>query len=288
MPRTLPQSGPQLANDPDEDPFRKPALQSLALHGSVIAAVVAYALITAHLHGNTWGNNSTTEGAIQATMVSSAPAIPLPRDEQKPTDKVLATDTPSPAPAPPAPKAPAAEEEKSIPIPEKQPVKTKLQPKKEVEQKQPVQHIPVHAATAAQRAQQDVRPTNRANYGEAAPSTPRSMAQATPGAQVNVQGGDFGARFPWYVDVIRRKTAQNWYKQEVDPSTRDGARVFLSFSVSRSGEPSGVRIAQSSGSPTLDTSCVRAVQRVDTYGPLPSGYTGSSLQVSYYCEQAGR
>ena len=284
MPRTI----AQLATDPGQNPFRKPALQSLALHGGVIVALLGYALIAAHLHGNTWGNNSTTQGAIQATMVSSAPAIPLPKDEQKPTEKVLATETPSPAPAPPAPKAPAAEEEKSIPIPVKQPMRAKLQPKKEVEQKLPVQHIPVRAATAAERADPQMRQTNRANYGEAAPATPRSMAQSTPGAQVNVQGGDFGARFPWYVDVIRRKTAQNWYKQEVDPGTPDGARVFLSFSVSRSGEPSGVRIAQSSGSPTLDTSCVRAVQRVDTYGPLPSGYNGSSLQVSYYCEQAGR
>jgi protein TonB len=284
MPRSLPQLDP--APDHEPDPLRKPALQSLALHAGVVASILAYTLIAAHLHGNSWGNNSTTEGAIQATMVSSAPAIPLPRDEQKPTDNVLATDTPSPAPAPPAPKAPPAAEEKSIPIPTRQPVKTRLAPKKQVEQKQPVQHVPVHAATEAQR--QQVRPDNRANYGEAAPNTPRSMAQATPGAQVNVQGGDFGSRFPWYVDVIRRKTAQNWYKQEVDPGTPDGSRVFLSFSVSRAGEPSGVRIAQSSGSPTLDSSCVRAVQRVDTYGPLPSGYTGSSLQVSYYCEQAGR
>jgi protein TonB len=278
----------QLDPDPhaELDPFRGPALQSLALHAGIVGALLAYALIASHLHGNNWGNNSVTQGAIQATMVSSAPAIPLPRDEQKPSDNVLATETPSPAPAPPAPKAPAAQEEKSIPIPIKEPVKTKLQPKKQVEQKQPVQHIPVRAATAAER--QQVRPNNRANYGEAAPATPRSMAAATPGAQVNVQGGDFGSRFPWYVDVIRRKTAQNWYKQEVDPGTPDGSRVFLSFSVSRSGEPSGVRIAQSSGSPTLDTSCVRAVQRVDTYGPLPSGYSGSSLQVSYYCEQSGR
>ena len=286
MPRALTPS----AHSPnhDQDPFRKPALQSLALHGGLVAALLAYALVAAHLHGNTWGNNSTIQGAIQATMVTSAPSIPLPRDEQKPTDKVLATETPSPAPAPPAPKAPSAEEEKSIPIPTRQPVKAKLEPKKTAAQ--PVQqHIPVHAATqTAARQQQEVRPTNRASYGEAAPATPRSMAQAAPGAQVNVQGGDFGARFPWYVDVIRRKTAQNWYKQEVDPGTPDGARVFLSFSVSRTGEPSGVRIAQSSGSPSLDTSCVRAVQRVDTYGPLPSGYNGSSLQVSYYCEQSGR
>jgi protein TonB len=270
-----------------EDPFSKSALQSFALHAGVVAALFAYTLIASHLHGNNWGNNSLTQGAIQATMVSSAPAIPLPRDEQKPTDNVLATETPSPAPAPPAPKAVAAQEENSIPIAIKQKVKAKLQPKKQVEQKQPVQHIPVRAASAAERYQ-DVRPTNRANYGEAASATPKSMMQATPAAQVNVQGGDFGARFPWYVDVIRRKTAQNWYKQEVDPGTPGGARVYLTFSVSRSGEPSGVRIAQTSGSPTLDTSCVRAVQRVDTYGPLPSGYTGSSLQVSYYCEQSGR
>ncbi len=174
----------------EHDPLRKSAIQSLVLHAGVIAALLAYALIAAHLHGNNWGNNSLTQGAIQATMVSSAPAIPLPRDEQKPTENVLATETPSPAPAPPAPKAAAAQEENSIPIPIKQKVKAKLQPKKQVEQKQPVQHIPVRAASAAERYQ-DVRPTNRANYGEAAPATPKSMMQATPAAQVNVQGGDF-------------------------------------------------------------------------------------------------
>ncbi len=280
----MPQLDPKL--DPEQDPFRKPALKSLALHGGIVAALLGYGLLAAHLHGNTWGNNSRTEGAIQATMVSSAPAIPLPKDEQKPTENVLATDTPSPAPAPPAPKAPAAEEDKSIAIATRQPVKAKLQPRKTEAQPKPVPAKPQpfhnHFAPVPQQ------PTNRANYGEAAANTPRSMAQASPAAQVNVQGGDFGARFPWYVDVIRRKTAGNWYKQEVDPGTPEGARVFLSFSVSRTGEPSGVRIAQSSGSPTLDTSCVRAVQRVDTYGPLPSGYNGTSLQVSYYCEQGGR
>ena len=284
MARTLPQSA---ATTEDQRALAKPGVQSLVLHAGIVAAVLAYGLIAAHLHGNTWGNNSLTQGAIQATMVSSAPAIPLPRDEQKPTDNVLATETPSPAPAPPAPKAPAADEDKTIPIPVKQPIKAKLQPKKTAEQ--PIKQLQAKATPQpSPKHVQLIKPQDRAHYGEAAPATPRSMAQATPAAQVNVQGGDFGARFPWYVDVIRRKTAQNWYKQEVDPGTPSGARVFLAFSVSRSGEPSGVRIAQSSGSPTLDTSCVRAVQRVDTYGPLPSGYNGSSLQVSYYCEQSGR
>ena len=125
MPRTLSQLEPSPSDA--EDPLRRPALQSLALHGGVVLALLAYGLIAAHLRGANWGNNSLTAGAIQATMVSSAPAIPLPRDEQKPTENVLATETPSPAPAPPAPKAPAAEEDKSIPIPVKPPQKEKLE-----------------------------------------------------------------------------------------------------------------------------------------------------------------
>ena len=270
----------------DQDPFGKPALGSVLLHAGVFGALLLLAVL--HLHGNAWGNRNDTQGAIQATMVSSAPAIPLPRDEQ-PTKEVLATQTPSPAPAPPAPKAERAEAQDSIPIPVTQPVKPKIEPKKQAEQpkplKTPVQHVPLVPASQLNQP----RPTNRANYGEAAPAAvPRSMAQATPAAQVNVQGGNFGAMFPWYVDLIKRRTAQNWYKQEVDPGTREGARVYLTFVVHRDGSPSQVQVQQSSGSPTLDSSCVRAVQRVDSYGPLPSGYTGSTLLVQYYCEQSGR
>ena len=273
----------------DQDPFRKPALGSLFLHAAIFGSLLLYAMIVAHIHGNAWGNRSDTQGAIQATMVSSAPAIPLPRDEP-PSKEVLATETPSPAPAPPAPRESRAEAQDSIPIPVKQPDKTKLEAKKQAEQpkplKMPVQHVPL---VPPPLHPDQVRPTNRANYGESAPAAvPRSMAQATPSAQVSVQGGNFGAMFPWYVDLIKRKTAQNWYKEEVDPSTREGARVYLTFTVHRDGSPSNVGVQQSSGSPTLDSSCVRAVQRTDTYGPLPSGYTGSTLLVQYYCEQSGR
>ena len=179
MPRTLPQLDAS-------DPLRKPVLQSVVLHGGLLAAMLGYTLF-AHLHGAKWGNNSLTAGAIQATMVASAPTIPLPKDEQKPTESVLATPTPSPAPAPPAPKAPPQEEEKTIPVPVKQKVKPKLTPKKTAPQpvKQPAaKPTPQPAAKHVE----PVKPTNRANYGEAAPNTPRAMPQATPAAQVNVQG----------------------------------------------------------------------------------------------------
>jgi protein TonB len=29
---------------------------------------------------------------------------------------------------------------------------------------------------------------------------------------------------------------------------------------------------------------MRGVQRIDTFGPLPNGYNGNTLNVSYYCE----
>ena len=44
------------------------------------------------------------------------------------------------------------------------------------------------------------------------------------------------------------------------------------FTIHRDGSVSDVQMDQSSGSPTLDSSCLRAAQRVDTFGPLPPQY----------------
>ncbi len=274
----------------ERDPFGGPAVGSLMLHVGVVAAVALYVFLIGRFHGGIWGNAESAPGAIQATLVSSAPTIPLP-SENKPTDNVLATQTPSQAPAPPAPqKAVETPPPDAIPIPEKQkPTKAKQAPQKA---EAPVKPEPKKTVTptSTKHAQPVPNQQNRANYGEAAQSNiPRSMTSNPNGNNpVAVNGGDFGSRFPWYVELIRRRTAQNWLTQEVSPSTPAGARVYLSFVIARDGSPSQIRIAQSSGSPSLDTSCLRAVQRVDTYGPLPGGYNGNSLSVSYYCEEPGR
>ena len=254
----------------EQEPFGAPIAGSVFLHGFVIAAVTLFAYLAGRLHGTAWGNDQAP-GAIQATLVSSAPAIPLPQ-EAPPTPNVLATEQPSPAPAPPQPKAAPAPPPDAIPIAAKH-------PEKKTPEKKPAPASPKHAQPQPLQ--------HRAQFGEApATQIPHSLTDNQgPSNPVNVNGGDFGARFPWYVDVIRRKTAQNWLQREVAPGTPGGARVYLSFVISRDGTPSDIRIAQSSGSPTLDTSCLRAVQRVDTYGPLPSGYNGSTLSVSYYCEE---
>ena len=86
----------------ERDRIGGPAMGSLLLHAGVVGAIVLYIFLVGRFHGGIWGNNESAPGAIQAMLVSAAPTIPLP-SEQKPTDNVLATQTPSPAPAPPAP-----------------------------------------------------------------------------------------------------------------------------------------------------------------------------------------
>jgi protein TonB len=86
------------------------------------------------------------------------------------------------------------------------------------------------------------------------------------------------------VDQINRKMRETANKSEVDPRTPKGARVYVVFTIHRDGSVSDLKLDQRSGSPTLDTSCQRAVQRVDTFGNLPAAYRQNTLNVGYYCE----
>jgi len=95
-------------------------------------------------------------------------------------------------------------------------------------------------------------------------------------------GGDFGSLYAWYVRVVQQKVSENWLRYEIDPSTREANRVYVIFDIKRSGQPSNVQIEQSSGVPSLDQSAIRAIQRIDTFGPLPSDYSGSKVTVEFW------
>lgn len=242
-----------------------PFMGAVIMHCAIVAFLFLFGVVHFH-HGDSWGTENPG-GAIQATLVSQA-TIPLPQD-QKPTDNVLATETPSPAPAPPTPKAPTVQEDKAIPIPLKS-----TQPKKEQQQQTGKQSNLKPPATPQQK--------NLARYGEAAPS---SMHQATQGNvgnnPVSVGGGDFGSKFGYYVSIIQRKVRENWYTQTIDPRTPLGSQVVVVFSIHRDGTVSNVQLQSRSGSPTFNDTAVRAVQRVDSFGPLPAGYNQSTVSVAY-------
>jgi periplasmic protein TonB len=247
------------------EPIAGPAAGALLLHGLLLAAFVSYGLVSGLFTHNLWGNQGSG-GAMQVNIVSNA--IPLPNNQ--PMNKnVLTTETPSPAPAPPSPKEEHQIDKDAIPILGKQLIKPKEKTVPKTQQHQP-----------------PPKQQNLAQYGEQnGTNIPReTQPQMSSNGPTTVGDNSFASRFGWYVNQINSKMATTWNKFEVDQRTPRGARVFIVFMINRDGSPSRVQLDRSSGSPTLDTSCLRAAQRVDTFGALPSAYNQSTLMVSYYCE----
>jgi len=245
-------------------PLAAPAAGSLLLHAGLAGALVFYGILGGFFKHNLWGSPGTG-GTIQVSLVSSA--LPLPAD--LPTnDNVLTTETPSQAPAAPSPKAKEMVDQSAIAISGKQ-----VKPQEETTpQTQPHQPTP--------------KPNDLAQFGEQSGSSMAraTQSQATPtNGPVSITNSDFGSRFGWYSDAIKRNVAQNWYPREVDPRTAKGAVAEIYFRINRQGNPSNFKVNKSSGSSTLDQSCLRATQRVDTFGALPPQSNDQWLDVTYDC-----
>jgi periplasmic protein TonB len=241
------------------EPMAKPAVGAVLLHCGIVIAIVVYGIVGGYFHHNLWGG-AGPGGAIQVNITS---ALPLPSDHP-PNENVLATEKPSEAPAPPAPKVKQAEDETAIPIQGK--------PKKP-ERQEAVKTPP----------KQQPAPTNRAQYGEQAGSVmPRASTSGVANGPTTTDA-NFGSLFGWYVDNINRKMDANGYRSLADPNTPKGAKASIEFRIHKDGSQSDVRLDRTSGSPTWDSVCVRAAQRVDTFGQLPPGYRDNYLQVYFDC-----
>jgi periplasmic protein TonB len=238
---------------------------SVALHFGIAATIVGYALIAPHGDGGSWGAGGGGE-AMGVTLVSN---VPLPATPA-PTENVLANESKGITKSQPEP-----QEEKlpdAIPIPA-QDAKKKPKPTVSATQRKPTPQ-PVQQAD------------NVVPFGQGGPvSGPYgtfSAAGAKGGFGFTGGGGDFGTRFSWYVRVVQQKVSENWLKYEVDPNIGEAHRVYVTFDINREGRPVNVQVEQSSGVPSLDQSAVRALQRIDTFGPLPSDYSGNRVSVEFW------
>ena|ERR1700690_3175336 len=237
---------------------------SAALHVGFTLAIVGYALIVHSGHGSNWGEG----GGGSAMGVSLVSNVPLPANPVQ-TQNVLATESKGLSKSQPKP---VVEEATAIPIAEKNAKKK-----------------PVPQPTATQRQPQP-QPVEEANnvvpFGEGGPiSGPYgtfNAGGAKGGFGVTGGGGDFGSRYAWYVQVIQKKVHDNWLAYEVDPRIHEANRAYLTFDIGRDGRPTNVQVEQSSGVPSLDISAVRALQRIETFGPLPSDYSGSKVSVEFW------
>jgi protein TonB len=240
----------------------RPLAWSVGLHIAFATFVMLYTMFFHGFRGEGWGGGGGGD-AMGATLVTS---VPLPASPAQ-TTNVLATESKGLSNSEPKVQE---QEPEAIAIPDKN---TKIKPK------------PVTSATK-RKPQPEPEESNQIPYGEGGPATgPYSMftaGGAKGGFGFTGGGGDFGNRFSWYVKVVQQKVSENWLKYEVDPRITAANRVYLTFDIARDGSPKNVQIEQSSGIPSLDISATRAIQRIDTFGPLPPDYSGNKVSVEFW------
>ena len=201
-------------------------------------------------------------------------ALPLPPRQLTKDDAVLTSEKPSIAPTPPpTPEPPKAKAEPAKPKAEVAPkpdeilIPNKVQPKptpKTAEKEQP---------DANRRPPTPPPPTPKATTGETAgvriPEATTELKNGT--ATITVEEKAFGERYAYYIRLISQKVNQARAQQAPDPADAKGKRTAILFTIARDGTVEDSQLLTRSGSAALDTSALRCIQRIDTFGPLPAG-----------------
>jgi len=221
--------------------------------------------------GESWGGIGTGgDSSVKVNLVAGA-SIPMP-PEINPTDSQVVDPTKGlnveePQPKPPEPKTDAVDIkkfEKEKPLPPSKPSKV--------------------------FANKTPPPPNAINYGKGgSPNMPSGLSPnpgPLNGSGIGMQGqggGDFAARYAWYVESVRRAISQNWMQSTIDPGVRAArrAKTTLTFTINRDGTVRNIRISESSGNRSMDDSAQRALLSIDKFPALPADYSGTSVDVIF-------
>ena len=251
--------------NPDDLNLRSYVVYSVVFHTLLTVAVLSASFL--ERRGNDWGGPGGKLGGTKVNLVSTA-GIPMPKEsvvkESKAVDPTKGLHKEDP-PKPPEPKTDATK----IPKFTKEKRLPPSRPSRTLENKTPVHD-------------------NDINYGKSGnPDLPTGYTQ-NPGASSGVAtigqgGGDFGARYPWYVDAVRNRVRQVWDQTTIDPAVRAARRAHavVTFRISTNGTISNIRVSQSSGNSSMDFSALRALQNIDSFRALPNDYMGSYVDVTF-------
>ena len=245
--------------------WRKPLLLSVALHGSLVAAI-ALAGFAGNRPREQWGSPSSTGGAsVGITPVSQ---IPLPA-RGGPVNP-LANDTESRVPEPPPSKQQAkrqaAQEAAAIAL------KSKSQPKH-----------PARSDATTQRSSLKSPESPGQLYSSTgrALSSPLVGQTGAGGVQIG-RGGAFGSRFGYYESLLEQRVGSRWRTNDVDPRLQAAPAVIVTFLSHRDGSATDVRVEQSSGNKALDYAAERAVREAAPFPPLPVGYDRNDAKIEFW------
>jgi periplasmic protein TonB len=245
------------------DSLKKPLWYSVVLHLAVVSGVVISAYYAPRQE--TWGGPG---GSVTVGLVGSVPAIPLPTPEEETPSRVVDESKGLYKSGPQSKSEPTA-----TPIPQfqqKKPPKIISRPSRLLENTVPP-------------------PQNAIPYGQGgAPTIPVTSFALDAGntqAGMSFNGtstGDFGSRFPWYVQAVQQRISGNWLQSTIGPSVQYAPRVVVDFTILRDGTITNPQVVQSSNDYSVDTSAIRAVQNSSPLGRLPDGYSGSSVNVTFW------
>lgn len=240
---------------------------SLLLHAGLTVAM----LLGIYIQRSSvpWGGIGGGDSGTKVNLVSSA-GLPMPQPTV-PTES--ATVDPTKGLYKEEPKKPPEPKEDATKIPKfdklKPPPPTK--PSKIIENKAPI-------------------PDNAVNYGKGGqaniPSSYNNNPGPLTGGNIGFQGqggGEFGARYPWYVESVRKRISENWLQTTIDPAVRAArtAHTVVTFTILRDGTLKNVRLDTSSGNRSMDDSAMRAMQSIEKMPSLPADWRGSTVDVTF-------
>jgi protein TonB len=243
----------------ERDPLAFSFIGSILIHGGVAALLI---------FGGYWLNQKReTLGDIHpaggpAYAVSPVHTIPIPQREAPPNP--VANDTQSTVPT-----APAKETAVKQQVPDKNafeiPEKRKKQAKKPTQERHYTPPPP---------------PNQVYSQSKQALSNPMYAPQSGAG-QVGIgPNSPLGNRLGWYAELVRSRIAQNWHTNGLDARSQTSPAI-VSFIIMRDGSVRDVKMAQSSGNPTIDNTALRAVYDSNPLQPLPPQINESYISAQF-------
>jgi protein TonB len=261
---------PQAAYISEDLNFKRYFSYSVFIHISITLFLLLGVWI--QRSGEHWGGmGGGGDSSIKVNLVSSSGlSMPQPTNvtESEVVDptKSLHKEEPKPVPKPPEPKTDAAKIpkfEKEKPLPPSK--KSKVFEDKTYE---PENAVPGKGGSP-----------NLAGSNSNSPGPLHGGGVAMQGQG----GGDFAGRYPWYVESVKRAITQNWMQNTIDPGVRAArrAKTTVTFTISRDGSVSNIRISESSGNRSMDDSAQRALLGIEHFPSLPADYSGRSVDVIF-------
>ncbi len=250
---------------PNELSLKKYIRRSIVFHVLLFGAVLSVSYF--ERHGQGWGGVGGKLGGAKVNLVSSA-GIPMPKEsvvtESKAVDPTKSLHKEDPKPLPPEPKTDA----------------TKI-PKFEKEK-------PLPPSRKSRTLENKTVEADNAIPGHGGPADLPTGYSQTPGASSGVAvqgqgGGDFGARYPWYVDGVRARIRQSWDQSTIEPGVLAAHRAHsvMTFRISADGSISSIKLFQSSGNQSMDYSAQRALMSIGSFSRLPNDFMGSYVEVTF-------